>query len=453
MSHFDMFMEQAAGVRPSSRQLEWYNTLFYAFVHFSPNTYTGLEWGLGDEDPAIFNPTELDCDQWVKAIKSAGMKGLVLTAKHHDGFCLWQTKTTRHSMVSSPFQNGQGDIVREAAEACRRGGIKFGFYLSPWDRNCRLYGTDAYNDFYKAQLTELLTQYGDIFYVWFDGACGEGPNGRKQEYDFKGYIDLIRKYQSQAFIFNDAGPDVRWIGNESGSARHAEWAVVPSELCHFAEVQTGPGPMLGDLSYMYNTQDAIGNLANILYSKGLCFCGAEVDMSIRPGWFYHPEENPHSLQRLFDTYVSSVGGNACFHLNIPPMPSGKFDDRDVARLKELGQMLRSQFGHNLAEHSCPRRISVPQGETQCTFELDLPSNPIIQYVSLSENLALRGQRIEQFLLQAKDEFGQWQTWYEGTTVGNKRICALGGKPLKGGAIRILITAARGKVDDLKIEVY
>ena len=179
------FLKQAAQVKPTRRQLEWYDTEFYAFVHFSPNTFTGLEWGTGKESPAIFNPTNFDPDQWVEAVKSAGMKGLVLTAKHHDGFCLWPSKYTEHCIKNSPFQNGGGDIVRDVAEACRRGGLKFGFYLSPWDRNSKYYGTAEYNDYYKAQLTELLTGYGEIFHVWFDGACGEGPNGKRQEYDFK----------------------------------------------------------------------------------------------------------------------------------------------------------------------------------------------------------------------------------------------------------------------------
>nr|MBQ4319149.1 alpha-L-fucosidase [Clostridia bacterium] len=302
------FIREAAHCRPSARQLHTFRDIgFYAFIHFSPNTYTNLEWGYGNEDPAIFNPVELDCAGWVRSIKDAGMKGVVITAKHHDGFCLWQTKTTKHSMVSSPYKNGKGDIVRELSEAAAAEGIEFGFYLSPWDRNCELYGTDEYNDFYKTQLTELLTGYGKIFHVWFDGACGEGPNGKKQVYDFDGYIELIRKYQPGATIFNDHGPDIRWCGNESGSARYAEWAVVPSELCYRCEeIQTGPGPFAGNLDHMYNGDTDIGSLSNILYSKGLVFCPSEIDMSIRKGWFWHEDQDPHSLERLFDTYINSV---------------------------------------------------------------------------------------------------------------------------------------------------
>ena len=198
------FIREAARVVPSQRQLDWFEMERYAFVHFGVNTFTDREWGEGTEDEAIFDPKKLDCDQWVEAIKSAGLKGMILTAKHHDGFCLWPSKYTEHSVKNSPFQ---GDVVREAAEACRRGGIKFGFYLSPWDRNSKLYGTPAYNDYFCNQLEELLTGYGDIFCVWFDNACGEGEGGKKQVYDFPRYFEMIRKYQPNAVIFNDFGPD------------------------------------------------------------------------------------------------------------------------------------------------------------------------------------------------------------------------------------------------------
>ena len=221
------YMKQLGNVRPNENQLRWFDMEMYAFIHFSPNTYTGKEWGDGTEDPAIFNPTELDCEGWARAIKAAGLKGAIITAKHHDGFCLWQTKTTEHSIKNSPYKNGKGDIVRELSDACRKVGIKFGFYLSPWDRNSEYYGTDKYNDFFKAQLTELLTGYGEVFEVWFDEANGETATGKRQEYDFDGYFELIRKYQPNAVIYNDHSPDVRWIGNESGSRRHAEWAVDP----------------------------------------------------------------------------------------------------------------------------------------------------------------------------------------------------------------------------------
>lgn len=455
MSDLSDFLHQAANVRPSARQMAWFDTEFYAFAHFGINTFTGREWELGDEDPQLFNPTELDCDQWVAAIKAAGMKALILTAKHHDGFCLWPSKFTEHSVKNSPFRGGKGDVVREAAEACRRGGIKFGFYLSPWDRNSALYGTEAYNDYYKAQLTELLTEYGDIFCVWFDNACGEGPNGRRQVYDFPGYIDLVRKYQPDAVIFNDYGPDTRWCGNESGTARHAEWAVVPGELCHLAQVQTGPGPLAGDLSYMYNTDESIGDLGNILYSRGLCFCGAEVDMSIRPGWFYHPEEEPHSLERLMRTYMTSVGGNTCFHLNIPPMPNGRLDERDVRRLHELGEALENAFGGDLSADAAITRCDAARGDTQCSYELALPEARPIRYAILAEDIAGRGQRIEHFLIQAADADEVWRTVAQGTTVGHKRIVDMrtpSGAPVNTRRLRVRITAARDRVEGLSIRL-
>ncbi len=444
------FLKQSASVVPSPRQKEWLNTEFYAFVHFSPNTYTNLEWGLGNEDPAIFNPTELDCDQWVKAVKSAGMRGIILTAKHHDGFCLWQTETTKHSVKSSPWKNGKGDVVREVSEACRRGEIKFGFYLSPWDRNSKLYGTPEYNDFYRRQLTELLCNYGDIFEVWFDGACGEGPNGRRQEYDFDSYIDLIRKYQPNACIFNDHGPDIRWCGNEGGHGRNAEWSVIPRELCYRrTTAQTPAGPLSGSLSYLYNSLDEIGSLHTILYTEGLVFAGSEIDMSIRPGWFYHPNEEPHSLDRLFKTYITSVGGNANFLLNIPPMPNGLFDSRDVQRLKELGDLLHKCFGNPITGSAEINRTEI-QSDTQCVYNISFNEPKNVQYVMLAEDLSI-GQRVSGFLIQRPEWNGTWGTVYEGTTIGNKKICPVHLRDIK--EFRIFITSARDTVTLKTVDLF
>ena len=448
MIDFGSFLEKAGRVVPTERQLRHLReTPFYAFVHFSPNTYTGLEWGTGKEDPAIFNPTELDCDSWVEAIKSAGMKGAVITAKHHDGFCLWQTETTEHSIKNSPYKNGKGDIVREFADACRRGGIKFGFYLSPWDRNCELYGTDAYNDFYRAQLTELLTNYGDVFHVWFDGACGEGPSGKKQVYDFESYFELVRKYQPNATVFKDEGPDIRWCGNESGSARAAEWAVVPWELCYFCEKQTEGKLFDGELKHIYNSDKDIGTLENIVYSSGLVFCPSEIDMSIRPGWFYHPEEEPHSLERLFNTYLRSVGGNTTFNLNIPPMPNGKFDQRDIVRLKELGDKIRSSFAVDLCENAKVTRTSL--GGYQCEYLVEFDEEKDINFFELEEDIT-QGQRVESFrILRRKD--GLWDKVYSNyTTIGNKRIIE---EDVQCDAFKIVVEASRGEPIISKIAAY
>ncbi len=454
------FLREAAQVKPSRKQLDWFDMEFYAFIHFGPNTFTDREWGDGTEDEAVFHPAGLDCDQWVEAVKAAGMKGMVLTAKHHDGFCLWPSAYTEHSVKNSPCKR---DVVKEAAAACKRGGIKFGFYLSPWDRNCRYYGTPAYNDYFCNQLTELLTGYGEIFYVWFDNACGEGAGGRKQVYDFPRYFDLIHKYQPNALIFNDFGPDVRWCGNEAGAARHAEWAVVPSELCHYAAVQTGPGPMAGEgeLSFLYNTEQELGTMPNILYSRGLVFTPSEIDMSIRPGWFWHEKEEPHSLQRLFQTYLTSVGANACLHLNLPPNRDGLIDERDVARLRELGSLISRDLGKPI-----PTRIQKEEGHgaTQpvYTITLDKPREKV-NYVVLREDIA-KGQRVESFRILAEFESGSQYPLYQGTCIGNKRICQLQDpfalqNPLTDNSgpeltkLKVQVSAARDEVFLKEIAVY
>ncbi len=451
---YKAFLKSAANVVPSRRQLDWYDMQFYAFVHFTVNTYTDLEWGLGNEDEEIFNPTELDCDQWVEAVKSAGMKGIILTAKHHDGFCLWQTDTTAHSVKNSPWKDGKGDVVRECAEACKRGGIKFGVYLSPWDRNSEFYGTPEYNDFYCAQLTELLTNYGDIFMVWFDGACGEGTNGKKQEYDFSRYIKIIRTLQPEAVIFNDFGPDVRWCGNEAGSSRRAEWAVVPHDLCFRAERQTEGKAIEGSLKYLYNPAECIGDLSVIQYADGLCFCGAEIDMSIRSGWFYHDYEKPHSLERLFNTYLNSCGNNTAFNLNIPPMPNGKFNSEDVLRLKELGEALENAFGEEKKLTYKTEEISV-ESKTQRRIKLTLPQEEKIAYIELKEDIS-KGQRIEAFrILSPTYEESLWNgstgdIIYNGYTVGNRKICPVN---TETDTLEIQILSARDTVNLKGIAVY
>ena len=420
------FLKEAAAVKPEKRQLKWYDMKYYAFIHFGPNTYTDREWVQGDEPEEIFNPEKLDCNQWAETVKRAGMTGMVLTAKHHDGFCLWPSKYTEHSVKNSPVKR---DIVREVSEACKRAGIKFGIYLSPWDMNSPLYGTEAYNDYFCNQLTELLTEYGDIFYVWFDNASGEGPDGKKQVYDFPRYIELIRKYQPEAVIFNDFGPDVRWCGNEAGNVRHAEWAAVPSELCYLSPVQTCAGPMAeeGSLSFLYNTCQNLGTLDNIMYSKGLTFTPAEINMSIRPGWFWHEKEEPHSLDRLFRTYVSSVGANCCFHLNLPPNRDGLIDERDVKRLEELKALIDKEFGHEIPVTVKKLEDSRP---TQPKYEIvfDEPRNDF-KYIVLREDIA-RGQRVESFQIEAESDNGSQYPFYQGTTIGNRKICQLS-DPFKG----------------------
>lgn len=458
--NMNSFLKEAAAVKPEKRILDWYDMEFYAFIHFGPNTFTDKEWGTGDESESVFNPKKLDCDQWARTIKDAGMKGMVLTAKHHDGFCLWPSRYTEHSVKNSPVKR---DIVKEASEACKKAGIKFGIYLSPWDMNSELYGTDEYNDYFCNQLTELLTEYGDIFYVWFDNACGEGINGKKQEYDFPRYIELIRKYQPNAVIFNDYGPDVRWCGNEAGVARNAEWAVVPSELCFYSKVQTGEGPAAkdGDLNFLYNTSQTLGQLNNIMFSKGLTFTPAEINMSIRPGWFWHEEEKPHSLERLFKTYMTSVGANCCFHLNLPPNRDGLIDEKDVERLKEFKKLLDKELGRRIPAKITKTKNCMP---TQPKYEIEFEEpRDDIKYIILREDIA-QGQRIESFQIEAEGEDGCKFPFYQGTTVGNKKICQLvdpfeGQNPLTRTIdsslkrLYVQVTSARDEVFMKSIEVY
>ena len=452
------FLETASHVTPSPRQLEWFNTNFYAFVHFGVNTFTNKEWGDGTEDESIFNPVKLDCDQWVSALKSAGMKAMVLTCKHHDGFCLWPSKYTEHSVKNSPLQR---DVVREASEACKRGGIKFGVYLSPWDRNSALYGTEAYNDYFCNQLTELLTEYGDIFCVWFDNACGEGPNGKKQVYDFPRYIKLIRQLQPNAVIFNDFGPDVRWCGNEAGVARTAEWAVVPHELVPYADIQTPPAPLhdLGTLD-TYNTDPQSGFMPQIMYSEGLSFCPCEINMSIRPGWFWHKNEEPHSLDRLWKTYLTSVGANASFHLNLPPTNEGLIDERDVARLKEFGALIQKELGNPIP--ATVKRVDDGtkwQGAWDISFDT---ADAAVKTIILREDIA-NGQRIEGFKIYDAEGDPRYPLYF-GTTVGNRAICPLKKpfalqNPLTDTSnetvltLRVEVTSSRGVPTLLSIEAF
>lgn len=454
------FLEEAARVVPSERQLIWYDTGFYAFIHFGMNTFTDREWGDGTEPESLFAPEKLDCQQWANVLCDVGIKGMILTAKHHDGFCLWPSQYTQHSVKNSPCKR---DVVGEAAKACKEAGLRFGIYLSPWDRNSAYYGTPEYNEYYCKQLEELLTGYGEIFCIWFDGACGEGPNGKKQEYDFARYIALVRKHQPNAVIFYDKGPDVRWCGNEAGNCRASEWAVVPSEMCPHAKVQTKEGPLAkeGDLAYLYNTDQFIGGMSNILYSKGLAFVPSEVNTSIRPGWFWHSQEEPRPLKKLFEIYLGSVGGNACLNLNIPPTKEGLLDERDIARLKELRTLIDQEFASVL-----DITVEKKQGGsiTQPEYLITL-STPVLQvkYVELQEEIE-KGQRVETFRIEALFREGNNYPLFQGTTIGNRKICALTDpfaeqnklldeRTEKIDKLLVKVTAARSEVFLKQIKVY
>ena len=344
-------ISKAARVVPSERQLAWQALEFQAFVHFGMNTFTDREWGQGTEDPNLFDPTDFDAGQWVEAVKAAGIRGLIVTAKHHDGFCLWPSRFTDHSVKSSPWKGGQGDVVGEVAAACRKAGLKFGVYLSPWDRHEPSYGdSPRYNEHFKNQIRELLTNYGEISEVWFDGACAEGPNGKRQVYDWAGYYALIRELQPGAAI-SIMGPDARWIGNEAGVTRESEWSVIPVVGFDDLPDEKNPGG-IAHLDAQAADLGSFGRIASVARLGGrLLWYPGQVDVSIRPGWFYHAAEDDKvkTLDQLLDIYYTSVGGNAQLLLNIPPDKRGRIHENDVRRLKELGDRLRATFAVNLAE--------------------------------------------------------------------------------------------------------
>lgn len=335
-----------AAVRPSPRQIRWQLAEMYSFIHFGMNTMTGREWGTGDEDPALFAPPQVDTDQWMRGFVSAGMTGVILTAKHHDGFCLWPTATTAHSVASAPWRDGRGDVVREVADAAGRHGLALGIYLSPWDRNHPSYGTGtAYDDVFVKQLTELLTNYGPVFSVWFDGANGEGSDGRVQAYDWERYYAVIRDLQPEAAI-SVCGPDVRWCGNEAGHTRPQEWSVVPRELRNVERI-ADKSQQTDDASFARlvrsDDQDLGSREALTGRLHDLVWYPAEVNTSIRPGWFYHSAEDAavRTGDELFDIWCTSVGGNANFLLNVPPDPMGRVAAPDLRALGELGDHIRA----------------------------------------------------------------------------------------------------------------
>ena len=429
---------------PSARQIALEQMEFYAFAHFTVNTFTDKEWGDGTESESVFNPTEFDADQWVDALKSAGMGALLLTCKHHDGFCLWPSAYTEHSVKNSPFRDGKGDVVREVSEACRRGGIKFGVYLSPWDRNSRLYGTDEYNDYFCNQLTELLTNYGEVFAVWFDGACGEGPNGKRQIYDWDRYYSLIRELQPNACIAI-CGPDIRWCGNEAGDTRPSEWSVLPIGFANPDEVaensQKTDSPAFREKKINECERD-LGSREFLEGNTGLRWYPAETDTSIRPGWFYHEQDDEcvRSTETLIDIWYRTVGGNSTLLLNIPPDKRGLFHETDVQRLREMGDYVRSTFSKNLTENAvitadCDDGYHLPEfvkednydeyykpfdGENQITLTVKLESVKKVSHVVIKEHIPM-SQRIESFVIEVKDPDGNYREVSSGTTVGYKKI--------------------------------
>jgi alpha-L-fucosidase len=440
---------------PSERQLKWHELEFYGFLHFTVNTFTDKEWGYGDESEQVFNPSALDARQWVRVARDAGMKGLIITAKHHDGFCLWPSKYTGHSVKRSPWKNGQGDVLKELSEACREAGLKFGVYLSPWDRNHADYAKPEYLTYYRNQLRELLTQYGPTFEVWFDGANGgDGFYGGARErrridnrtyYDWDNTWNIVRELQPGAVMFSDAGPDVRWVGNESGVAFETAWMPMNRR-------QIYPGaPNYGKF--------APGQ------PDGTDWTPPEVDVSIRPGWFYHPAEDARvkSVEKLLEIYYASVGRSANLLLNIPPDRRGLIPDTDAARLRAMRATLDGIFKTDLARGGRVTASNVrgqskafaaanvndgdpktywatDDGTTTGSVELSFDSPVKFDHIVMQEHIAL-GQRVEAWSVEAKTESAaEWQPISQGTTMGYKRIarCA----PVTATHVRLNITKGR-----------
>ena len=407
---------------PTAQQLAWHEKEFYLFIHFGPNTFTNKEWGEGNEDPNLFNPTALDCNQWVKIAQLAGAKGIILTAKHHDGFCLWPSKYSKHTVRESKWMNGKGDVVKMLSEACKKAGLDMGVYISPWDRNHPKYGTDEYNEVYLKTMKELLTQYGKFFELWWDGANGEGPNGKKQVYDFRRFEDSAFHWQPQLIIFSDIGPSIRWCGNERGIINATNWNLL--DTAGFKRGEGGP-PV-----------DTL-NRGNI---NGKHWIPAEADVSIRPGWFYHTDQDTKvkSPETLFSLYLKSVGNGGNLLLNVPPDKRGLFHEADSAALIGFRKLREDAFKTNLfakATLTTNQNSTYPvqnlldeknetfwmgnHSDKELIITIQLPKETAINSIVLEEMITY-GQRIQSFSILANSAKGM-QTIFEGTTIGRKKI--------------------------------
>ena len=444
------------GALPTKRQVDHSKLETYAFLHFTVNTFTDREWGNGDEHESIFNPTDFDPDQIVLALKSAGMKGAILTAKHHDGFCLWPTKTTTHNVSHSTWLDGHGDVVKAISEACKRHGLKFGVYLSPWDRNNAAYGKPEYVQLYRQQLHELMTEYGPLFEIWHDGANGgtgyyggareERSIDRRTYYDWPTTWKMVREQQPEANVFSDIGPDLRWVGNESGYAAETSWATY--DPVGEKDDQPAPGYLKSDLS-------PVGT------PHGTQWLPAECDVSIRPGWFWHATENDHvkTPAQLFDLYCKSVGRGGSFLLNVPPNRKGQIDTPDVASLKGFGEIMHETFKTNLAHHAKfvasnvrgndraytahnllseadSHYYATDDSVTTPSVEIDLGASQTFDLIRLKEPIQL-GQRIESFEVDAWQK-DSWTKIASATTIGSCRIIRLD-SPISTSKLRLRIT--------------
>ncbi|XP_021766439.1 alpha-L-fucosidase 1-like [Chenopodium quinoa] len=428
---------------PTSQQLSWQLSEMAIFLHFGTNTFTDSEWGDGKSDPSIFFPSNFDAKQWVAVVKSAGFKRVILTAKHHDGFCLWPSDYTDYSLKSSNWRGGNGDVVGDLVVAAKESGIQLGLYLSPWDRHESCYGnTLEYNEFYLGQMTELLTRYGEIKEVWLDGAKGEGE--KDMEYFFDIWFDLIHQLQPKAVIFSDAGPDVRWVGDEAGVAGSTCWSSFNRSAAK-----------IGGTDPQYSREGD---------PRGHDWVPAECDVSIRPGWFWHASESPKSALSLLDIYYKSVGRNCLLLLNVPPNSSGLISDEDIQVLQEFAELRSSIFSNNLARHAIVFASST-RGDSDSRFGashvleeniytywapeknqahwilyLDLKDIVAFNVLQLQEPIQL-GQRITYFYIDIMKDKGQWKRILDGTTIGYKRLLQF--PRVESQYLRLVIEKARG----------
>ena len=412
------------GACPTPAQVAWQRMEMNLFCHFGPNTFTGAEWGDGTEPEDIFNPTDLDCRQWTSTAKAAGFQGVIITAKHHDGFCLWPSPESRHTVAQSRWREGQGDVLRELSDACAADGLKFGVYISPWDRNDPRYGTPAYNDAFVRTLESVLGgAYGPVFEQWFDGACGEGPTGKRQVYDWPLFNGTVAQLQPQAVVFSDVGPGCRWVGNERGEAGRTNWSTLEVEGFE-------PGAGSPPVEVLNGGTPGASHWA-----------AAETDVSIRPGWFWRASETDRvkSVQELLKIYYESVGRNSLLLLNVPPDTRGRIDPVDSLRLMEFRAARDAIFADNLAagamvagpsrgrgfEPACvldedyDHYWAMSDGENGAALILELDGAKTFNRIVLQEYIPL-GQRIAAFHVEALVD-GAWQEIARETTVGYKRI--------------------------------
>ncbi len=461
-------IRKAANVVPSREQYDWQKMEYIAFVHFGLNTFTSNELGNGSEDPKLFNPTSLDCDEWARVFKNAGIKMAILTAKHHDGFCLWPSKYTDYSVKKSNWKNGKGDVVREFVNACRKYNLKVGFYLSPWDRNNPSYGTSRYNEYFMDQLIELLSNYGKITEVWFDGYKGTGS--KSETYDWHSYYKLIRKLQPQALIAI-MGDDIRWVGTESGYGRETEWDVLPIDLSGLTkdEISKEVHPIDEVFTPRNYLGNDLGSRDSLYDSKGLFWYPSETDVSIRPNWFYVASQDSavKSVAQLVDIYFNSVGKNSVLLLNVPADKRGLISSYDIRALRGLHDVITETFRTNMASSSIvnidgsgkaisffklfgnDRYWSANKGSDTASLEFEFNKEKTFDVAMLQEQIKV-GQRIEKFHIDYWDGNG-WQNLTSGTTVGYKRLLRF--NPVTTTDVRLVIDKSRLNPTLFKFGLY